>query len=83
MIPALLLILNVLFLAACCWLILKMMRHVLREFLGRKGGPQADWHPLTIVPLRPPPQGKGMWWFEVSLLAAIVLLSLAATLGLV
>jgi hypothetical protein len=81
MIPALLILLSVLLLAACAWFIVKIMRHVLREFLGRKGGPHADWHPLTIVPLRPPPQGKGMWWFEVSLLAAIVLLSLAATIG--
>jgi len=61
MIPALVILLNVLFLAACCWLILKMMRNVLRDLLGRKGGPQPNWHPLTIVPLRPPPQGKGMW----------------------
>jgi hypothetical protein len=83
MIPALLIFLSVLLLAACAWFIVKIMRNVLREFLGRKGGPQVDWHPLTIVPLRPPPQGKGIWWFEVSLLAAIVLLSLASALGLV
>ena len=81
MIPALLILLSVLLLAACAWFIVKIMRNVLREFLGQKGGPQVDWHPLTIVPLRPPQQGKGMWRLEVSLLAAIVLLSLASALG--
>lgn len=84
MIPALLiLLLSLLFLAACGWFIVKIMRNVLRDFLGRKDGPQADWHPLTIVPLRPPAQGENLWRLEIALLAAIILLSLASAFGLV
>ncbi|WP_372624025.1 hypothetical protein [Falsiroseomonas sp.] len=83
MISALLILLNLLVLAACGWFIVKAMRHVLREFLGRGEGPRADWHPLTIVPLRPPAEGKGFWLLEIALLAAIFLLGLAYALGVV
>jgi hypothetical protein len=83
MIPALLILLNLLVLAACAWFAVKVMRHMLRSVLGRDRQQRADWHPLTIMPLRPPPQGKALWRLEVVLLAAIVLLGLAYALGLV
>jgi hypothetical protein len=86
-VPALLILLNVTLLAACIYFAVKIMRYVLRQvFTRRNQVPKAEvsaaWESITIIRLQPPAQGKGLWLAEVSLLVAIIGLSIAYSLDL-